>query len=107
VAAGGRVNQKGERALFNGWDAPTLVSLTTTSARTAAALSKGNYIITCESDCTYIQGASDCAATANSRRLWAKSYVRIDIPSDTTKQYIAAILASGTATLSIERIDQD
>lgn len=82
--------------------APTLVSLTTSTAR-SAALTRGLYIITCGQNCTWLQGGSTVEATANHRRLWANTYRWLYVHG-TEDAYVAGILASGTATLSIEKI---
>jgi hypothetical protein len=82
--------------------APVLVSVTTTTAR-STQLTAGWYVITSSADCFFLQGGSTIVALTTSRRLWGGVFRKVYV-SGTSDDYIAAITAVGTATLSIEKI---
>ena len=85
--------------------APVLVSLSTSTAR-STVLSRGLYVMTCDVDCTFLQGASTVNALTTSRSLWARSYRWVYVHGD-EDGYVAAILASGTGTLSLEKVSSN
>ena len=81
---------------------PVEVSVTTSTAR-SAQLTAGWYIITTNADVFWLQGNSSVDALTTSRRLWNGTY-RLVYVTGTDDDYIAAITAVGTATLSIEKV---
>jgi hypothetical protein len=83
--------------------APTNVSVTTSTAR-SAQLAVGLYEITTDADCFFLQGSVTVDALTTSHPLWANTYRLVYVSDTTTKGYIAAITASGTATLRISKI---
>jgi hypothetical protein len=79
------------------------VSLTTTTARSAILVLGAVYVMTCDTDCFIKQGGSAVdAATATSSVLYARERMRIKVV-DATNAYVAGIVASGTATLRLQR----
>ena len=85
-------------------DDAVTVSLSTTTARTAAALAPGFYYITSSADCHFKQGGSAVTATSSANRLWAKERVLVRVRGGGYgDDYVAAILAESTGTLEISR----
>lgn len=80
-------------------DAPTRVSLTTSTAR-STLLDPGVYAVTCDADAFILQGGSGVNATTTSVPIWSKTYITVFV-NDANDGYIAGILSSGTATLHI------
>ena len=78
--------------------APTVRTLTTSSARTAQ-LAAGTYVVSADVDCFFLQGGSTVTAAATSNPLWAKTYVNIQIKGSGVDDYIAGIVAAGTGNL--------
>lgn len=91
-----------ERAALaqNNTTAPVEVALSNAS-NASSALSAGLYIITSNVDCTFLQGSAPTALTT-SRKLWANTYRYLSVQDTSNK--VAGIVATGTGTLSIEKI---
>lgn len=84
-------------------DAAVKVTLSNVS-NVSAALDPGLYIITAADDCFFMQGPSNVtAAAATGRVLHGRSYRELYV-SNSLDTYVAGIVATGTGTLSIERI---
>lgn len=84
------------------WDsAPERVSLSTSTAKTAAVYAPGVYLLTCDADC-FIKSGTQAGVTAatTDNPLWAKAYMLWQVTS-ADNGGLAGILSSGTATLYI------
>jgi len=82
--------------------APTTVSLSTTTA-TSAALGIGRHRVISTVDCYVRQGASTVVSTSSMSWLPAGVIDYIFVSAPTTDGYLAGITASGTGTLFITR----
>ena len=82
--------------------APTCVSLSTTTA-TSAALTQGYYRVVSTIDCFLKQGGSTITAATTDN--WVPAGVIMNIVSDATKGlYVAGITAAGTGTLYLSKV---
>ena len=79
------------------------VSISGTTARTAAALLPGLYRITSDVNCFIQPGGSTIEATTVKAPLWYKTYDYHAV-SATTNNYIAAITAGETGTLYVTKV---
>ena len=86
-------------------NAPVEVSLTTSSAA-STQLPLGLYLVQCTEDAFIRQGASGVAATANSWFVSANSIWPMRVEATAVDDYLAGILASGTATLQILKVTE-
>jgi len=84
-------------------DAPYVVNLTTTTAR-SSMLPEGKYVISSDYDCYFLQGGSTVVATAFSRALYGGTYRELDVAVQEYQGYVAGITGTGIATMKIERI---
>lgn len=79
--------------------APVRVALSTSTNR-STLLPPGNYKISSDVDCTFLQGGSAVTAATTSRPCWAKTYLPLRV-SSSADGYVAGIVATGTGTLYI------
>lgn len=93
-------------AMHAQWDvSPELVSLTTSTAKTAAAYSAGLYMVTASADC-FVKSGTQAGVTVTATTgipLWSKGYLLWQVTS-ADNAGLAGITASGTATLYICKI---
>lgn len=82
-------------------NAPTEVTLSTSSARNSSALGVGFYIVRCDVNCYIKQGTSSVTADANDFIISAGSTYPMAVTDGTSDSYLAGILASGSGTLQI------
>lgn len=78
--------------------APTKVSISGTTARSAALTLGQLYYVTTDIDCYILQGGVAVDATANSVPMWARGQATIYVES-ATDQYVAVISSGATGTL--------
>jgi len=84
--------------------APSTVSLSDTTARTASALSSGQYTVISNIDVYILQGDSSVDATTSSHWLPAGLEVPVYV-TGTSDTYIAGITDGGSGTLFISKVD--
>jgi len=78
---------------------PTTIAATTTSGSDRVGpLAAGIWEITTSAACFYRQGGSGVAATTSSNPLWTNERLELHVEK-TADAYVAAITASGTATV--------
>jgi len=82
---------------------PTTVALTTTTAVNGTALDAGLYEIECTEDCFFLQVAAAGTAALTDVPLQAGVTKRLVVTA-AANAYVAGILASGTADLTLTRI---
>ena len=82
---------------------PVSVSLSTTTARSTPVLAAGLYELECDEDCFFLQGGSTVTAALTDVPLAATATKRF-VVTTASNGYVAGILASGTATLTITKI---
>jgi hypothetical protein len=86
-------------------NAPTDLAVTTVSARTAA-LPVGQYRVTAIGGTVYFRrGDSSVTATTSDSPICDGTSILLDVTSADVNFYIAAIVASGTATLFFDRLE--
>jgi hypothetical protein len=84
------------------WDsAPERISVSTTTAKTAAVYAAGTYLLTCDVD-VFIKSGTQAGVTAatTDNPLWGKTYMLWQVTS-ADNGGLAGITSSGTGTLYI------
>lgn len=90
-------NQRRNASFVN---ASVTVSFTASSGKTSVALSPGSYVLTCDQDCYFRQGATGDDATTSYAPLWAKERVEIDVRGDgDDDDFVHAIRMTADGTL--------
>jgi hypothetical protein len=102
MPAGDRVDNERAIVSTNLIADPTNVSISGTTAR-SAQLAIGTYEITADVDCWVLQGTVAVDATTSSNPLWSKHYRDITVGVTDVDDYVAAITAGGSGTLSISK----
>jgi hypothetical protein len=86
--------------------APTKLSVTTTTARTTAGLAVGQYRMTAIGGNVYFRrGNSSVEATVSHTPLADGTSILFTVASGDANSHVAAITASGTATLFFDRLE--
>ena len=99
-----RTNAGPETVIRQVTTAPTIVSISGTTAK-SAALTVGDYYVKASTDCFIKQGATSVTAATTNFPLFSGEELVVRVDNATNNGYIAAITSGATGSLYIQKVE--